>query len=94
MEITCSFVNTSRTSCGKPLEVQEFAAHSRATDIPANYQLKPDRFIICLARLMVVKVTLFFDLIFQLRYFKSEASTLSDRNFSTRHAQSFVTFEK
>lgn len=41
---------------------------------------------------MVVKVTLFFDLIFQLRYFKSEASTLSDRNFSTR--QSFVTFEK
>ena len=33
----------------------------------ANHHLKPDRFVICLARLTVVKIQLFFDIIFQFR---------------------------
>ena len=44
--------------CGKPLEVHP------PSDIHTNYCLKPNVIIICLARLMVMKVKLFFDMIF------------------------------
>ena len=35
-----------------------------AINVHANYHLKPDRFIICLAHLLVIKTKLFFDMIF------------------------------
>ena len=42
-----------------------------ATNFHANYHLKPDGFINFLARLMVMKIKLFFEMIFQFRCSRS-----------------------
>ena len=65
-----------------------------ATNVHANYRLKPTRFINCLARFYGPEIILFFHIICQFRcshYLKSDASALFDRKPSSKKTS--ITFE-